>query len=140
MRRFLHYLAERRSRGDLAPELILEFITYKKIPGTSASYREDAANTNTKTQRHVHVYAKRDGGGKELYSANIDGSGHDGSTGREIPSNHADYFREKGYAIPSNNILEFTTLDDSSLKVVVIVVVEDQADFDSHEFVVIMGD
>ena len=86
---------------------LFEHQRYSSIPGTNSSYREDPANTNTMTQKHSHVYARRNGGGKQLYSVNIDGSGHDGFSGIEIPKKHADFFRDtKNYEIPSNNILE----------------------------------
>ena len=45
---------------------------------------------------------------------NIDGSGHDGSSGTAIPASHADFFRSKGYAIPDDNILE--SLDPDSVE------------------------
>ena len=85
---------------------IFEHETYKRIPGTKNSYRTDSGNTNTKTIKHSHIYAKLKGGGSELYSVNIDGSGHDGSRGTELPQSHADHFRELGYSINPNNILE----------------------------------
>ncbi|MDG6777947.1 hypothetical protein QCB44_04415 [Thiomicrorhabdus sp. zzn3] len=86
--------------------LALEHQTYKQIPGTRNSYRLDSQNTNSQTQKHAHVYAKPHGKGKELYSVNIDGSGHDGFSGFEIPKRHADYFQELGFEIPSNLTLE----------------------------------
>ena len=58
------------------------------------------------TIKHSHVYAKLKGSGKEIYSVNIDGSGHDGSRGIKIPDSHAEFFRRKGYRIPNDNILE----------------------------------
>ena len=86
--------------------LSLEHHTYKTIPGTKNSYRQDSQNTNTKTQKHAHVYAKPNGNGKQLYSVNIDGSGHDGCSGVVIPASHAKHFRELGYEIPDNLTLE----------------------------------
>lgn len=84
----------------------LEHHTYKTIPGTRNSLRVDSENTNTMTQRHVHVYAKPNGGGKQLYSVNLDGSGHDGSSGKVIPASHADHLRNLGFTIPDNLALE----------------------------------
>ena len=86
--------------------LALEHLTYKNIPGTRNSYRQDSENTNTRAQRHAHVYAKQNGNGKQLYSVNLDGSGHDGSSGVVISSNHAVYLRSLGYQIPQNLTLE----------------------------------
>jgi hypothetical protein len=91
---------------------LFEHKLYKRIPGTSASYREDPGNTNTMTQKHAHAYAKPDGRGKELYSVNLDGSGHDGSSGTPIPKPHADYFRGKGYDMPDDNILESWSIEN----------------------------
>ncbi len=42
----------------------------------------------------------------QLYSLNTNGSGHDGSSGIEIPQTHADFFRGLGYEIDQSNILE----------------------------------
>lgn len=89
-------------------ENLLEHQTYKPILGTNQSYREDSANSNTKTQQHVHIYAKLKGKGCELYSVNIDGTGHDGNRGKIISQKHANYFKGKGY---QNNILENKKLD-----------------------------
>ena len=93
--------------------LTLEHLTYKDIPGTRNSLRIDPQNTNTLTQRHAHVYAKPKGSGKQLYSVNMDGSGHDGSSGVVIPASHADYLRSLGFTIPDNLSLE--SLDFESL-------------------------
>ena len=89
----------------------LEHHTYKRIPGTNNSYREDKPSANKNTQRHAHVYAKRNGGGKELYSVNLSGTGHDGSSGIVIPNSHADFLRDEGYNIPLTNSLESISID-----------------------------
>lgn len=87
-------------------EIALEHKTYPRIPNTKCSYRLDPANTNTKTQKHAHVYASLDGKGGQLYSVNIDGSGHDGYHGTPIPKTHADFFNnQKGFSI-NNCVLE----------------------------------
>jgi len=86
--------------------LALEHETYKNKPKTKNSYRQDAQNRNTSTQKHAHVYAKPKGKGQQLYAVNIDGSGHDGSSGMVIPFAHAKYFNNLGYEIPSNLTLE----------------------------------
>lgn len=93
-------------------QVVLEHKTYSRIPNTKCSYRLDSANTNTKTQKHAHVYASLDGKGEQLYSVNIDGSGHDGNHGVEIPKTHADFFNDKGFSI-KNCVLE--SLDPSTL-------------------------
>ncbi len=111
---FLEFLAEsQRVKAAIAAEIqLFEHEAYKRIPGTQNSYRIDPGNTNTNTLKHSHVYAKQKGGGKELYSVNVDGSGHDGSSGQAIPAAHADHFRLLGYAIPDNNILENIELSE----------------------------
>lgn len=90
--------------GELS--IALEHQTYKNIPRTNNSVRHDKGNANTLTQDHAHVYATRNGGGKELYSINMDGTSHDGSSGARIPAKHAEYFRELGYLVPDDLTLE----------------------------------
>lgn len=91
---------------------LFEHQTYKNVPGTKNSYREDSGNTNTMTQKHAHTFAKQKGKGSQLYSVNIDGTGHDGSSGIEISQAHADFLRSKGYDIDPSNILESINLSD----------------------------
>jgi hypothetical protein len=111
---FKQYLAETEERRERIEELTLalEHLTYKNIPGTQNSYRIDPKNTNTNTERHAHVYARRNGGGKELYSVNCTGSGHDGYSGTVIPAKHADHFRGLGFEIPLNLTLESIDYSD----------------------------
>lgn len=110
---FKEYLRESADKEQAFRERILlfEHEVYKLIPSTNNSVRADPGNTNTMTMRQSHVYAKPKGRGKELYAVNIDGSGHDGSSGTKIPARHADYFRSLGYAISPTNILESLDLD-----------------------------
>lgn len=112
MKTFKQYLAESKIEEAVSKLTdLFEHEVYKQIPGTSNSYRQDSANTNKKVQRHSHVFAKSNGGGSELYSVNISGSGHDGSSGIKISSSHADFFRSKGYDIKPDNILESLDLE-----------------------------
>lgn len=90
---------------------LFEHKLYKQIPGTSPSYREDPGNADTMTLKHAHTYAKPDGKGKQLYSVNVDGSGHDGASGVGISKLHADHFRGKSYEIPEDNALESWSID-----------------------------
>jgi hypothetical protein len=110
---FKEFLRESPDKDSAFREwcLLFEHEIYKLIPGTRNSVRADPGNTNTMTLPHSHVYAKSRGRGKEIYAVNIDGSGHDGSSGRAIPARHANYFRDQGYAIPATNILEDLNLD-----------------------------
>lgn len=85
---------------------LFEHKIYKRISKTNSSYRQDSGNTNTKTMQHSHVYAKQKGSGGQIYAVNNDGTAHDGYKGVEIPSEHADFFRGKGYKINLKNILE----------------------------------
>ncbi len=111
MKSFKEFVAEEEKVQELIN--LFEHQIYKNIPGTKNSYREDTGNTNTMTSKHSHVYAKPKGKGTEIYSVNINGSGHDGSSGTEISSSHAEFFRNKGYSIPDNNILENLILSES---------------------------
>jgi len=104
--------------------LLCEHKIYKNINGTKKSYREDSENTNSNTQKHVHVYAKRNGNGKELYSVNIDGTGHDGSRGKEISKKEADFFRDKGYKINLNNLLESIDFEQMTLENYQFIIIE----------------
>lgn len=108
LRELLNHINDYKHTNMLLEELslALEHQTYKSIPGTTSSFRQDSANTCSNTQKHAHVYAKRNGGGKELYSVNMDGSGHDGYSGTAIPSSHAKYFKGLGYKIADTFILE----------------------------------
>lgn len=98
----------------LSENIYLEYKHYKPIPKTNASYRKDSGNNNTCTQNHLHVFAKPEGAGNQLYAVNQDGSGHDGSSGYLVPDVHAQYLRSIGYNIPSNNILEYAELNKTS--------------------------
>lgn len=108
---FKEFLAEEAQKKVLDRINLFEHHVYQNIPGTKNSFRVDPTNTSSMTLKHAHVYAKTKGKGKELYSVNIDGTGHDGYSGKEIPSSHAEYFRDKGYQIKSDNILESLLLD-----------------------------
>lgn len=114
LREILNSIEEKKKEEVFLQELTLalEHQTYKQIPGTNNSFRQDSENTSSKTQKHAHVYAKRNGEGKELYSVNFDGSGHDGSSGIVIPKKHAEYFRGIGYDIASNLTLESLSFSD----------------------------
>lgn len=107
-------LNELRAQKLTELSLALEHQTYKSIPGTRNSLRIDPQNTSTLTQRHAHVYAKPNGGGKQLYSVNLDGSGHDGSSGTVISASHAEHLRGLGFVIPDNLILESLDVDSLS--------------------------
>lgn len=125
MKSFKQFLAESEKMYEAISKRIqlFEHETYKLVPGTKNSYRTDSGNTNKKTIKHSHVYAKPKGGGSELYSVNIDGSGHDGSSGKAMSSLHADYFRSLGYEIKPNNILECLELgeiDESTYTLVLL--------------------
>ncbi|MDD2949968.1 MAG: hypothetical protein PHU29_04205 [Sulfuricurvum sp.] len=109
---FKEFLAGEAQKKVLDKINIFEHHVYQNIPGTKNSFREDPTNTSSMTLKHAHVYAKPKGMGKELYSVNINGTGHDGSSGKEIPNSHADYFRDKGYQIKNDNILESLLLNN----------------------------
>jgi hypothetical protein len=108
---FLHESGEKDQAFRERVQLF-EHEVYKRVSGAQSSFREDPGNTNTMTLRHSHVFAKPKGRGGQLYAVNIDGSGHDGSSGTAIPASHADFFRSKGYSIPDTNILEMLDPDE----------------------------
>lgn len=122
---FLEILSEMKNKEEILLEktLLFEYEVYKKIPGTKNSYRQDPSKTTTQTLKHSHIYAKQKGRGKQLYSINIDGTGHDGSSGIEIPTSHAEYFRSVGYKISKDNIIESIDLgiiSNSSFNLILI--------------------
>ena len=123
MTKFKDFLNEQKVVEQLN---LFEHTIYKQIDGTRNSYRQDTGNTNNMTLTHSHVYAKPNGNGKELYSVNIDGTGHDGNRGKEIPKNHADFFRTKGYSINSDNILESLILENISVSEFEIIILEER--------------
>ena len=88
-------------------ELILEFKQYKNIPGTTKTYRIDAANTNTNTQKHIHVYFD----GEQLYAINVDGTPHDGSKYKLSKKDQA-FLRDMRFVVPENGILEMYFFKD----------------------------
>ena len=104
---------------------LFEHSVYKLIPNSNSSYRQDVGRTTNMSITHSHVYAKPNGDGKELYSINIDGSGHDGFSGTEIPQKHADYFRSKGYDIKDNNILESIILGNTNSNYFKLIILEE---------------
>jgi len=106
-------LGLRQSIADANRQRLDEHHVYRQFPGEKTYYRIDSGNTSTLTQRHAHVYAQPEGKGKQLFAVNTDGSGHDGSSGTEISSSHADFLRGKGFDIPITNIIE--QLDHASL-------------------------
>jgi len=123
MKSFKEYLAMITKSKTRNLFNLFEHQTYRRIPGTHNLYREDSGNTNTMTSKHSHVYAKS--GNSQIYSVNIDGSGHDGYSGTEIPKAHADFFRSKGYNISADNILESLELSGSMAKKYELVILED---------------
>jgi hypothetical protein len=107
-------LATRQALAEGKSQRLDEHKLYQNFPGEKTSFRIDPGNTSTVTQRHAHIFAKPEGKGKQLYSVNIDGTGHDGSSGTTISSSHASFLREKGFVVPTTNILE--QLDPPSLE------------------------
>lgn len=130
MKRFKDFLKEveqdkLREKNLKGLVLALEHQTYKSMPGTRNSLRLDSPNTNTGTQRHAHVYAKPNGGGAQLYSVNVDGSGHDGSSGEVISTRHAEHLRGLGFSIPDNLTLESLDIEALSPELYEICILDD---------------
>ena len=67
MKSFKQFLAESENIDEAISQRVqlFEQETFKHIPGTKNSYRTDSGNTNTKTIKHSHIYAKPNGGGSE---------------------------------------------------------------------------
>lgn len=91
---------------------LTEHQVYRSFPGEKTSYRIDSGNTNTATTKHAHIFAKPNGRGQQLYSVNLDGSGHDGSSGYQISQSHAEHLKRLGFSIPSSNVLEEIDYDE----------------------------
>lgn len=116
MKRFKDFMKEVEQEKEKEAKLselslALEHLIYKNIPGTRNSMRVDPENTNTLTQRHAHVYAKPNGDGRHIYSVNLNGTGHDGSSGTVIPAKHAEHLRGLGFDIPATLALESLEVD-----------------------------
>lgn len=92
---------------------ISESVGYDKVPKSQMSVRFDKGNTNKKTQDHAHVFARPNGQGKHLFAVNVDGTGHDGSSGKAIPKKVGNYLNNKGYAIPPNFVIESMSLSSA---------------------------
>lgn len=97
----------------LGLEYVAESADYQRVPRTQMSVRFDSGNTNTKTQDHAHVFARLNGQGKQLFAVNVDGSGHDGSSGAPIPKKVGEFLKTKGYVIPVNFVVESMSLADA---------------------------
>jgi len=106
----LKITAEATSLSEKMSLLSLEYITegadYQGVPKTQMSVRFDNGNTNTMTQGHAHVFARPNGQGKQLFAVNIDGTGHDGSSGAAIPKKVGAFLQTKGYTIHPNFVVE----------------------------------
>ena len=94
--------------NNIQDNLILEYKTYKEIPGTTKTYRIDPANTNTQTQKHIHVYFD----GKQLYAMNVDGTPHDGSKYR-LSKSDMRFLASLGFKVPENGILDAYLIKDN---------------------------
>ena len=91
-------------KPEALKNLVLEYKTYKNVPGTTKTYRIDPANTNTRTQKHIHVFFD----GKQIYAMNIDGTPHDGSKYR-LSKADLRFLKDLGFKTPDNGILEMYT-------------------------------
>ncbi|MDD4963627.1 MAG: hypothetical protein PHI11_06890 [Gallionella sp.] len=97
----------------LGLESISESANYDRVPKTQMSVRFDNGKTNKMTKDHAHVFARPNGQGKELFAVNIDGSGHDGSSGKAIPRKVGEFLKDKGYAMPLNLVIESMSLSSA---------------------------
>ncbi len=88
-------------------KFLTEHNCYRKIPGTCYEYRIDHANTNTKTQKHIHVYIN----GNEIYAINFDGTPHDGRKAK-LSKRECKFFKSIGCDVPNDGILEWYSFGD----------------------------
>ena len=95
--------------ASVSKNLVLEFKQYKSIPGTTKTYRIDAANTNTMTQKHIHVFYD----GEQIYAMNVDGTPHDGSK-CVLSKKDQKFLKDMGFTVPQDGILELYTFKDGS--------------------------
>lgn len=79
---------------------------FEMISGTNQSYVIHKMDTLSNTIKYAHVYAKPKGKGGQLYSIRVDGKGHDGSSGYQMPKKHREHFEKLGFKIPEKGILE----------------------------------
>ena len=86
--------------------LILEYKTvFNPVPGMKHySYRIDKqqGDGGPGRQRHIHLYYN----GEQPFAMNVDGTAHDGYHQVKIPSELVPFLKGKGFAIPTNNIIE----------------------------------
>lgn len=81
----------------------LEHTKFKKIPGTTFQIRIDKSNTQTKVQKHAHIF---DSKGNQVISVNFDGTKHDSLPDYLLPQKVSDYLRAQGFNIKSSNLVE----------------------------------
>jgi hypothetical protein len=63
-------------------------------------------------QEHAHIFGRK---GRELGVINRDGSSSHGTKMR-VPNRDADVLRQRGYAIPADNIVEWLSLSDPRIQ------------------------
>jgi hypothetical protein len=83
--------------------ILREHELYKSIPKSTFKFRIDKAYPQFNIQRHIHIYDKK---GNEIYSVNFDGTGHDGHHNELLSNTIADFLRDLGFSIRSNNLIE----------------------------------
>ena len=79
------------AKASVAPYTSIIFGSIKTTSYNGWKIRIDSANTNTNTQKHIHIQ-----GFKKEYAQNIDGSPHDGSKGSP-PNSVKKYLKKQGY-------------------------------------------
>jgi len=110
----------------LGLEYIAESNDYQRIPKTQMSARFDKGDTNKSTKDHAHIFAKQNGQGKQLLAINIDGTGHDGSSGKTIPKKVGDFLKTNGYIVPLNYVVESISISEALEDTFIILIVFEQ--------------
>ena len=85
---------------------------FNSVPGVKHyTYRIDPqlGDGGPGRQRHIHIYYN----GKELFAMNADSTAHDGYHQVKIPDDIAPFMRQKGFPLPTNNIIEMRVLDQT---------------------------
>lgn len=101
------FIAEDAINSIKTDGLILEAkVSFNPIPGVKHfTYRIDPqlGEGGPGRQRHIHMFYD----GKEVWAMNVDGTPHDGYHQAKIDPSLNPFLTQKGFPIPSDNIIEF---------------------------------
>jgi hypothetical protein len=98
--------------------MIVEGSTYFNDPPDS--YRRDTRHT-PQGMTHMHVFRNKN----QMGVVNLDGSGHDGSSGKILYRRQGDFVRSKGFNLPKNNVIA-SDLNESYEPLYVVIISESE--------------